>query len=204
MIDKPVDAKMTVNKSVVSDMNHPQLNGWNRMRELIAISTVLTLLTVVFCQSESQNLMSDGDFEAQVTDTLQTPWHYFPQHPEQFRVTSGESAYSGEKYISVSTSLGTWFEISQFLQLQPGKQYLGSFYVKGDNCELHAGAWAPDNSKFLGWNNDVIPENEWREVVFSFAADVEHPRTKIYIAIRNDFREVEVSIDRVKVEAKTE
>ena len=51
----------------------------------------------------------------------------------------------------------------------------------------------------MSWNNDAVPERDWKEVSFDFVSDSLHNETDIYLNIRNMTDPVIVDADDIIV-----
>jgi hypothetical protein len=119
--------------------------------------------------------------------------------PGRFTTIRDESAFEGRQFVRIRADTAAWFEVSRFIDLETATKYSASLYIRGGECEVHAGAYCYGSQKFLGWNNEELPGPEWSEVHFDFVSDSTHSETKIYLAIRHMKKSVTVDVDAIKV-----
>jgi hypothetical protein len=164
------------------------------------ILLVLTGFALSYCSQPEKNYFADGGFELQEAGEMQEPFHCRPESmPERFIIVKGEDAFEGKQFVRMSADTAAWFEVSQYIQLETNTNYTVRIKIRGDECEVHAGAYCYGSQKFLGWNNDVVPEMDWNEVSFDFVSDSLHSETKIYLGIKNMTDPVIVDVDDIVV-----
>ncbi len=161
------------------------------------LAFLVAVLLLSCAGSDGTNLILEGGFEKELDLRKGIPWSR-PESQAAF-MEIGETAHTGKKGLNIRTMPGQWVEVSQIIHCEPGREYRASVWVRGDSCEMHTGAWAPATEQFLGWNNSVVPGNEWKEAAFTFVCEPPHSQTKIYIAFRKMEKEAGVTIDDVRI-----
>jgi hypothetical protein len=135
---------------------------------------------------------------------MQEPFHIKPgTMPDRYVIIRDGSAFEGKQFVRMRADTAAWFEVSQYVQLETATKYSASFFIRGDECEVHAGAYCYGSQKFLGWNNDEVPGPEWSEVRFDFVSDSVHSETKIYLDIKHMTEPVTVDVDAIRIETLT-
>lgn len=166
----------------------------------LCIPLVLIGLLISSCSQPEKNYMTDGGFELQEAGQMQEPFHCKPESmPERFDIIRAEDAFEGMQFVRMSADTAKWFEVSQYIQLETNTNYSVRIRIRGEECEVHAGAYCYGSQKFLGWNNDVVPERDWNEVSFDFVSDSLHRETKIYLDVKNMTDPVIVDVDDIMV-----
>jgi hypothetical protein len=149
------------------------------------------------CRKTGENLAIDGSFERASAGQMASPWINRPlEYKESFQIIEGKDAI-GNQYLSYIGEPGKWWGISQQVQLQKGKKYTASFWIRGDSTEIHTGAF--NSGKFLGWNNSFIPRKQWEMVMFDFYTDSASDKTTLYIAGLHPTRKFRVDIDDLQI-----